>query len=73
MNRLQCSAPVNEANSVISGGFHFTKTGQGTEILSGANSYTGATIVSNGTLRYDGSLAAGAGAVTVAEIGRAHV
>ena len=37
----------------------FTKTGAGTLILSGANTYAGATVVSEGTLRIDGSLGAG--------------
>jgi autotransporter-associated beta strand protein len=41
------------------------KTGNGTMVLGGVNTYTSATIVSNGTLRVDGSLAAGS-AVTVA-------
>ena len=43
------------------------KTGLGTQILSGTNNtYSGGTLVSAGTLRYDGTLAAGPGAVTVA-------
>jgi autotransporter-associated beta strand protein len=44
------------------------KTGAGTLLLSATNTYTGATIVSNGTLRVDGSLAAGS-AVLVAPAG----
>jgi autotransporter-associated beta strand protein len=43
----------------------FTKTGAGKWILSGSNSYTGATTVSEGTLLINGSTAAGS-AVTVA-------
>jgi autotransporter-associated beta strand protein len=41
------------------------KAGPGTMVLTATNTYTGATIVSNGTLQVDGSLAAGS-AVTVA-------
>ena len=66
-------------------GTTLTKTGEGTQILSGANTYTGATTVSNGTLLVNGSLAAASavavyggtlggngtigGSVTVAEAG----
>ena len=35
----------------ISGGFSVTKTGTGTLILTGANTYTGSTTVSAGTLQ----------------------
>ncbi|WP_168171904.1 PKD-like domain-containing protein [Algoriphagus sp. A40] len=38
-------------SSIISGAFNLTKDGAGTFTLSGANTYTGATIVNNGTLR----------------------
>ena len=38
----------------------FTKSGPGVMVLSGINTYTGATTISNGTLKVDGSLAGGA-------------
>jgi fibronectin-binding autotransporter adhesin len=41
------------------------KSGDGTWVLSGANTYTGATTINNGTLKVNGTLAAGS-AVTVA-------
>jgi autotransporter-associated beta strand protein len=47
-----------------SGTMSFTKSGTGTQTLSGPNTYTGATTVSAGTLLINGSLAASA--VTVA-------
>ena len=46
------------------GGTSLIKTGAGTMVLSGANTYTGTTTVSNGMLLVNGALAAG-GAVTV--------
>lgn len=48
---------VSEINSVISGAGRVTKTGVGTLLLSGAGTYTGATIVNGGTLHLTGSLA----------------
>lgn len=39
------------------GALAFTKAGTGTMILSGANTYTGATTVADGTLQVDGSIA----------------
>lgn len=44
-------------------GMSLTMIGEGTQVLAGANTYTGPTTVSNGTLLVDGSI--GAGAVTV--------
>lgn len=53
-------------SGILSGtGASLTKVGTNTQTLSGANTYTGATIISNGTLRVDGSLASGS-AVSVA-------
>ena len=39
-----------QVSAVVSGGFTLTKDGAGTMVLSGANTYTGATTVSNGVL-----------------------
>ena len=52
-------------NALITGGF--TKTGSGTLVLSGSNSYTGGTIVSDGTFVANNSSgsATGTGTVTV--------
>jgi autotransporter-associated beta strand protein len=47
-----------------SGTMAVTKQGTGRQVLSGTNTYTGATIVNNGTLEVDGSLGPGV-AVTV--------
>ncbi|MCL4207729.1 MAG: autotransporter-associated beta strand repeat-containing protein, partial [Pirellulaceae bacterium] len=49
----------------IEGDRHFVKTGSGTLILSGANTYTGTTTVNHGTLLVHGSLADGTSAVDV--------
>ncbi|MGL5019271.1 MAG: beta strand repeat-containing protein [Luteolibacter sp.] len=55
---LVSSAIINTAGGI-------SKTGAGTMVLTAANSYTGATAVNAGTLRINGSTAAGS-AVTVA-------
>ena len=56
----------NIVDSVGGGGTTaIIKTGAGTQILSGINSYTGGTIVQNGTLQYDGTLSSANGAFTV--------
>ena len=55
-NDLTISSPISGHN----GGENVTKAGAGVLRLSGVNSYTGPTIVSNGSLRVDGSIAAGA-------------
>src|SRR6218665_2335756 len=46
--------PVN-ANNAGSGGISLLKTGNGAQVLTGANLYTGATTVSAGTLRLEGN------------------
>jgi autotransporter-associated beta strand protein len=48
-------------NSVIAGGFGITKTGQGRIVLGGADSYSGRTLVSGGTLALygDGTIRTG--------------
>lgn len=51
---------LNQTGSVA-----IVKTGNGTLTLAGANSYTGGTLVQNGTLQYDGTLNGGSGAVVV--------
>jgi fibronectin-binding autotransporter adhesin len=52
-------------SAAIAGIGALTKTGNGTLILSGANSYSGATTVSGGTLELDGT-SSGSGALTTA-------
>jgi len=51
-------------NALITGGF--TKSGPGTLVLNGANSYTGGTTISAGTLEAGAASALGVGNVTVA-------
>ncbi len=45
---------INTFSGVISGVGNFTQAGTGTEILSGANTYTGTTTISGGTLEFTG-------------------
>lgn len=82
-NNLEFSGPVTSTNArtitvngtadaMLSGelsgaDFALTKAGNGTLTLSGANTYEGETVVSEGTLRVNGSI--GNGAVTVAGAG----
>jgi fibronectin-binding autotransporter adhesin len=63
---LQVSAPGDSAYSgAIGGGGSFVKSGSGNLTLSGTNTYTGATTISDGTLTVSGTLA-DTTAVTVA-------
>lgn len=52
-------------SGVISGAFNLTKTGNGTISLSGANTYSGTTTVSAGTLRASNATGLGAVASTI--------
>jgi autotransporter-associated beta strand protein len=59
---------VLTVGGVISGsGFGLTKAGPGTLVLSGANTYSGNTVVSAGTLQLTGASAAGSGAITLGD------
>jgi len=61
------SGNINDPNGTATGGSaDIEKTGTGTAIFSGANTYTGTTTVSSGTLLINGDQSASTGAVTVA-------
>lgn len=56
------------------GGSGFTNNGTGTTVLSGANTYTGPTVLNSGTTRFAGSMAAGTVTINsnaIAQIGSA--
>ncbi len=57
------------AAGVISGGASFTQGSSGTSILSGVNTYTGATTINAGTLNLGGSTATGSLTSTVLNLG----
>ena len=57
LNRSDSAADLS---SVISGSGHLIKTGTGSYILSGTNTYTGSTIVNSGILRASNTAALGA-------------
>jgi autotransporter-associated beta strand protein len=52
------------------GAIALTKVGSGMQVLSGTNTYTGTTTVSNGTLRIDGNSSGATGALSVETGGR---
>jgi autotransporter-associated beta strand protein len=53
--------------NVISGSGSLTQLGSGTLTLSGASSYTGGTVISQGTLKLDNVTAAGSGCITLGD------
>ena len=57
-------------NSAVDGGFNFTKTGAGTLVLGGVNTYGGNTIINSGTLSIssDANLGTAPGSVTADSI-----
>jgi autotransporter-associated beta strand protein len=59
---LQVSSPISE----LYGAIGLTKNGAGTMLLTGANSYTGATTISGGKLLINGDNSGATGAVNVA-------
>lgn len=60
---LTVSAPLANGSGDYSGTGSLTKSGQGTLVLSAANTYSGTTTVAGGTLELSGTLANGAGIV----------
>ena len=52
-------------NSIVDGAFALIKTGAGTLVLGATNTYSGATTISNGTLRFNANNATGGGAVVL--------
>jgi len=48
------------SSGIISGAFELSKTGAGTLVLNGANTYSGGTVLSGGTLNFNGDAALGA-------------
>ena len=64
---LDISASNNTltVSNLISGSSAVTKLGSGTLLLSGANTYTGGTVLAAGTLRMGSDLALGSGVVTL--------
>jgi autotransporter-associated beta strand protein len=54
-------------SAALAGGGSLTKSGQGTVVLSGINTYTGSTSVTAGILRVNGSIAASSGVTVGAE------
>ena len=64
-NRSDTITQGTQFNSVISGTGGITQIGSGTTVLNGANTYTGLTLVSAGTLSYGASNVIATGPVTV--------
>jgi autotransporter-associated beta strand protein len=63
---LLITTAISENTGAGSGAKSLTKTGAGTLVLTGTNTYSGATLISNGVLRVDGSTAAGSAVTVVA-------
>jgi len=68
---LNVLVPVNIANAVT--GSSLTKTGAGTLTLSGANSHTGGTTVSNGTLIAGHAQALAGGSLNIADAAKTQI
>ena len=60
-------------NSVLSGSSGLHKSGSGTIALGAANTYTGGTLISAGTLRLNNRLAAGSGDIQIEPAGMLHL